>query len=482
MVTPLEVPARGLGGDITGRCSDISDSLDKLHGPEELSQRKSSGHSSSPGDERRGGSDYSFSESTGEHTKLQSHPIDEKQRIVSLDVLRGFAVLGILAMNIQYFSMISVAYWNPTAYGELHGANYLVWLVSHVLTDQKFMTIFSMLFGAGILLMTSRAEVVGTSSARLHYRRMGWLLLFGIAHSYLLWSGDILFTYGMAGLVVYPCRKLSSRILLITGLLIFSVPVVSLTLYGISSEHWSPAQLQAARERLWTSTPEMAAMEIAAYRGGWTEQMRYRVPDSVQMETVVFLAVAFWRVTGLMLIGMALFKLGVFSAGWPRLTYLKLVIIGLFIGIPITLYGTYRDFAAGWDFRYSFFYGVEFNYWASVLVSLGWIGLAMLGCGREALSPVTRRLAAVGRMAFTNYILQTVICTTIFYGHGLGLFGKVQRVQQFAIVVAIWMIQLTVSPIWLRYFLFGPLEWLWRSLNYWTWEPFRRESKMSPIA
>lgn len=119
-------------------------------------------------------------------------PLAEKERIVSIDALRGFALLGILPMNIQYFSMISAAYQNPTAYGDLRGANYWVWLLSHVLADEKFMTIFSMLFGAGILLMTSRIEATGKPSAILHYRRMGWLILFGLAHAYLLWSGDIL--------------------------------------------------------------------------------------------------------------------------------------------------------------------------------------------------------------------------------------------------------------------------------------------------
>jgi uncharacterized membrane protein YeiB len=127
-------------------------------------------------------------------------PVAEKERIVSIDVLRGFALLGILPMNIQYFSMISAAYFNPTAYGDLHGTNYLVWLLSHLLADEKFMTIFSMLFGAGILLTTGRIEAKNGPSAPLHYRRMGWLILFGLAHSYLLWSGDILFSYG----IVWP--------------------------------------------------------------------------------------------------------------------------------------------------------------------------------------------------------------------------------------------------------------------------------------
>src|SRR5208282_185692 len=271
-------------------------------------------------------------------------PVAEKERIASIDVLRGFALLGILPMNIQYFSMISAAYGNPTAYGDLHGANYWVWLLCHVLADQKFMTIFSMLFGAGIFLMTSRIETTGKPSAALHYRRMGWLILFGLAHAYLLWSGDILVAYGMCGLLVYLCRKLRPRTLLVLGLL------------TIASQ---------------------TANEIRAYRGTWTVQMKFRVPDSVQMETIFFVAFTFWRVTGLMLAGMALFKLGVFSAKQPASLYWTMIAVAFCYGIPLTIYGTHRDFAAGWDFRYSFFYGAQFNYWASLLVSLGWVGAVM---------------------------------------------------------------------------------------------------------
>ena len=276
-------------------------------------------------------------------------PVSEEQRIVSIDVLRGFALLGILPMNIQYFSMISAAYQNPTAYGNLTGANYRVWLLCHVLADEKFMTIFSMLFGAGILLMTSRIEAVGKPSALLHYRRMGWLILFGLAHAYLLWSGDILVAYGMCGLLVYLCRRLRPRTLLVLGLLTIAVASASLTSYGAWSQHWSPAQVEVAREQLWMPTTSQVAKEIAAYRGDWTVQMKFRVPDSVQMETIFFVAFTFWRVTGLMLAGMALFKLGIFGAKRPASLYGMMIAVAVCIGIPVTLYGTHRDFSAGWD-------------------------------------------------------------------------------------------------------------------------------------
>jgi uncharacterized protein len=415
-----------------------------------------------------------LTESTEKCARQRPQPVSEKERIVSIDVLRGLALLGILPMNIQGFSMIGAAYFNPTAYGDLHGANYLVWFLSHVLADEKFMTIFSMLFGAGILLMTGRIEAKQRSSAPLHYRRMGWLILFGMAHSYLLWYGDILFSYGLCGMVVYLCRKLRPRTLLALGLLLIAIGSIVLTAYGLWSSHWSAAQLQQAREQMWMPTPHMIAKEVAAYQGSWTSQMSRRVPDSVQMETLFFVAATFWRAGGLMLLGMALFKWGVFSGQRSARLYWGMIAIALLIGIPVTLYGTRSDFASGWDFRYCFFFGTQFNYWASLLVSSGWVGAMMLASKATALFPVTRRLAAVGRMAFTNYIMHSVLCTTIFYGHGFGLFGKVERVGQFAIVLVMWTVQLLLSPIWLRYFFFGPLEWLWRSLTYLRWEPFRR--------
>ena len=123
--------------------------------------------------------------------------------------------------------------------------------------------------------------------------------------------------------------------------------------------------------------------------------------------------------------------------------------------------------------------GSQYNYWGSVLVSLGWVGVVMLACKSGRLAPATAPLAAVGRMAFSNYILQTVICTTIFYGHGFGLFGRVSRVGQIAIVIAVWTVQLIVSPIWLRHFRFGPLEWLWRSLTYRRVQPMIRSEAVS---
>lgn len=400
-------------------------------------------------------------------------PVKEHHRIASLDVLRGFALLGILAMNVQSFSMISAAYFNPTAYGDLTGANEWVWRMTHILVDLKFMAIFSMLFGAGIVLMTSRAESRGQSVAGMHYRRMAWLIVFGLLHAHLLWYGDILYWYGMCGLVVYFFHRLRPCWLLVWGLLSIAVASALMASAGWPMQFWPPEVVEGFTLD-WQPTIEATAEEIAIYQGGWLEQMNHRVPKALEMESSIFFLWALWRVGGLMLLGMALFKLGLFSAERSPACYGTLIAAALVVGVPAIVYGMHRNFALGWDVRYSFFFGAQYNYWASIPVSLGWVGLVMLACRQPGLAPLTRPFAAVGRMAFTNYILQTVLCTTIFYGHGFGFFGHAERVDQIAVVVAVWALLLVISPIWLHYFLFGPLEWLWRSVTYLQRQPLRR--------
>ena len=400
-------------------------------------------------------------------------PITARERIRSLDVLRGVALLGILPMNIQAFSMISAAYVNPTAYGDFHGANYWVWFLCHLLADEKFMTIFSMLFGAGIFLMSSHTEAAGKNPAALHFRRMGWLILFGLLHAYLLWYGDILVNYGLCGLLAYRYRKATPRKLMVYGIAFTAVASLLFFYTAWSIPHWPAHQREAFTQQMWQPTPAMTAEEVAAYRSGWLGEMRQRASDAAVIEFQGFLFLAFWRVEGLMLIGMALFKLGVFSARASARVYWRFMVAAVVVGIPAITYGVYRQVASGWDMRYSFFLASQYNYWASILVALGWVGAAMLLC-QSPLKRFTKPLAAVGRMAFSNYILDTVICTSIFYGFGLGLFGKLSRVQQIEIVFAIWIVQLVISPIWLKYFQFGPLEWLWRSLTYWKRQPFMR--------
>ena len=400
-------------------------------------------------------------------------PVAETARIDSIDVLRGFALLGILVMNVQLFAMPEAAYYNPTAYGDLEGANLYVWLGGRLLADQKFMTIFSMLFGAGIVLMTTRTEARG-ETCPVHYRRMGWLALIGLLHAHLLWAGDILFLYAVCGMLVYPFRGLSPGRLLVVGTA--TVAVASAIFAGLQASlpSWPEEALTEVTLGAWQPTRAIVDDALATYRSGWLEQLPARSAMAFGFETFMLVIWGGWRAGGLMLIGMALFKLDVFSAGRSRRFYGALVAAALVAGIPVEAYGVALDFEFGWALDWSLLQGRQFNYWPSIAVGLGYVGLVMLACRSTALRRVTRPFAAVGQTALSNYLLQTVICTTIFYGHGLGLYGSVDRVGQLGVVLGVWAVQLIASPLWLRRYRFGPAEWVWRSLTYGTRPPLRR--------
>jgi uncharacterized protein len=235
--------------------------------------------------------------------------------------------------------------------------------------------------------------------------------------------------------------------------------------FAWSMPFW-PAESVLELQHEWAPTQEMIQQEVAAYRGEWLEQASYRAPIVLFFQTFVFITNVFWWAGGMMLLGMALFKLGVFSAVRSDRFYVTLIVLAVVVGLPVVMYGVHQNVAAGWEARYGLFVGREYNCWASILVSLGWVSAIMLVCRRNVLAELRRRLAAVGRMALTNYLFQTVICTTIFYGHGFGLFGRVERPGQIAIVLAVLALQLLLSPVWLRFFRFGPAEWLWRAATY----------------
>ena len=406
-------------------------------------------------------------------------PVAPGERIRSLDVLRGFAVLGILIMNVQSFSMPGAAYLNPTAWGDFTGINLAVWMAGHVLADGKFMTLFSILFGAGVCLFAERAQARSGRSAAVHYRRMFWLLVFGLAHAYFLWVGDILVSYALCGCGIYLFRNRSPRRLLVLGIGVFSV---STFLYLFSAWGLSYATPEAAAGVASTWAPNAAAIEaeLAAYQGGWMAQQAARVRSVLEIHTIAFPLLFLWRCGGAMLVGMALYKWGVLSAARSGRFYRRMIVIGMAAGLTAIGAGLWWNFSGDWTWERSFFTGSQFNYWGSTGVALGYLGLVMLAVQKGVFSNLQRRLAAVGRLAFTNYILQTVLCTILFYGHGFGLFGSVERYQQLFVVLAVWLIQLWLSPVWLQRFAYGPLEWAWRALTYWYIPKMRLRESPAP--
>jgi uncharacterized protein len=402
-------------------------------------------------------------------------PVGQAQRIVSIDVLRGFALLGILVMNITAFSGPFAAYLNPRALDE-SANDYSVWLIFHLFADTKMMTIFTLLFGAGIVLMTRRAEArIGRSAGR-HYARMGWLLLFGTMHMVLLWFGDILMMYAICGMIVYLFRRLSIRWLFVIGFVLIALTSMVLVLFGLTYSYW-PDDARADISVMWRPTAAQIAAETALYaQGPYREMVLARGEQAAWKPMFAFVFGFGYRTVGLMLIGMAMYKLGVFHATRSMRTYVRMIIGGFGIGLPIILAGVAAQDYNNWTTRFGFFFGMQFNYWGGLAVATGWIGVVMLACQLQVLAFLQRALAAVGQMALTNYLLDTIVCTTLFYSYGFGWFGSMSRTEVYVVVAVIWCAQLVGSPLWLRYFRFGPAEWLWRALTYWTLPTFRRRS------
>jgi uncharacterized protein len=394
------------------------------------------------------------------------------ERIRSLDILRGVGVLGMLAVHIQLFAFPSLARWNPTAYGDFEGLNWGVWLVTFVLADGKFIAIFAMLLGVSIVMQPGRAGNRPVGAWRAHMRRMAALLVLGLLHAYLLWYGDMLVPLALCGAVVFFARRLPPRWLLILGGLTFATASVLSFALTWSTAHSDPVALAAWREQ-WTPRPSIIGLEIVQYRGGWTEQMAHRVPTALEIQTWYFVTHLVWQMTGLMLSGMALFKLGVLSAARSRRFYQVLGAVGFGTGVLLNSLGLWRSFAMKWDLLDFVIVSQQLHYWGNLFVALGWMAFAMLLCQRGWR---LRSVAAVGRMALTNYLMQTVICTTIFYGHGLGFFGRVDRAGQLVIVLGVWAFQLLASSAWLRYFAVGPVEWVTRWFVFGRRTSFLRSS------
>lgn len=264
------------------------------------------------------------------------HPTQPSERYLSLDMLRGFALFGILAVNIQSFAMIFSSLANPTIFGNLTGLNYWIAMLTNLLASMKFITLFSLLFGAGILLMTQNIERKGGKPVALHYRRMLWLILIGLLHAYALWYGDILVSYGLCGLLVFLFRKMSPRKLLIIGLIGICIASLIFVVLDWSIPYWPEEMVKTSMESLHPNAETITA-EVEAYRGGWWEQMAHRVPLALSFQTGVLLLMVLWRTVGVMLIGIALLKWGIltgrrgtgFEGGFDlKKMYWKFVFIG----------------------------------------------------------------------------------------------------------------------------------------------------------
>lgn len=393
-------------------------------------------------------------------TKL--NPVNINNRIHSIDMLRGFALLGILIMNIISFSNIGIGYVNPTLGAGLEGYNKWIHAFSHLFADMRFMSIFSILFGAGVLLFSDNALKKGRKARKFHYRRMFLLFLFGLIHAYLIWMGDILVMYSICGSMVFLMRNWKIKTLVIVASIFFAVPI----LFSFATYFFTPPDQLQEIFQFWTPSQAEIDEEIVAYRGSYLDQMGPRIASAFQLQTLLFLMEQMWRILSMMMVGMILYRGGVLSAEKDNAFYKRLFTIGMTTGLFISSVGLYRAYAHNWEGIWYMNIGHFYNYIGSFLVALGYIGLVMWWSKSTFLIGFQNKLKAVGRLAFTNYILTSVICTFIFYGHGLGLYATFDRLQQWGVVVLVWLVLLIISPIILKKYKQGPLESIWRKLTY----------------
>jgi uncharacterized protein len=421
-------------------------------------------------------------------------PIAREQRINSLDALRGFALLGILPANVLVFGMHLAAGNDPTVAGGATGLNLFGWLLFRVLIEGKMRALFAMVFGASVILLTSRIEgrSGATAAADIYYRRNLWLLVFGLAHALLLFWGDILYPYALCSLILFPFRRLPAKKLLIIGCLFIAFKTgwsavdayrqlerrnLAAAAAAVEKAGNNPTEEQAlaqkemeAQRKLRKPSPEDLEKDAAKWRGGPLEVIGGRATELAVWHRLAYYDPVYCDIWSMMFIGMGLFQLGVFSAARSYRFYARMAVIGYSIGLPVSSYFAWLSFRSNFD-RTTFLatyvgYDVE-----RLPIALAHMALLMILCKAGTLPWLFSRLAAIGQTALSNYVLQSVICSFVFTGYGLRLYGQLQRYQLYYVVAGCWAVSMAASPVWLRHYWFGPLEWCWRSLTYWKRQP-----------
>jgi uncharacterized protein len=434
-------------------------------------------------------------------------PVNLRERISSIDVLRGVALLGILVLNIEDFAGPDFMHDLPIPY--LFSAhlriNFFVLLMKYMFFEGKMRGLFSMLFGAGVILLTERAEKRGSKDvADIYTRRNMLLMLFGILHGCLLWGGDILFDYGFQALLfLYPLRRLKAKTLLWTGtILSLCVAPLGVIYFFGAGQDWSLSRQAAAIHagekagaalskeqqqtlRQWESRIKKNSMTTAKVQGAIAEATSGYLPNMLSRSEFLF-QTGFAKIhidlmadiLSAMLIGMGLMKMGFFTAELSYGTYWWTAIVGFGISLPLYVVGIWNVYRSG-------FFFLEAEKWLYVPYYIGReagsiaiSAVVLLAVKAGLFRGLQRLLAAVGRTALSNYLLTSVICQTIFVLGPWKLYGKLAYYQQMYVVFGVWLVNLVVSPIWLRYFAFGPAEWLWRSLTYGKRQPLMLTGQM----
>jgi uncharacterized protein len=425
--------------------------------------------------------------------RTMTGPTGNDERLGTLDFLRGWALFGILFMNITGFGL-SHAYYNPTNNGGSTGADLWAWLLVQVGLEGTQRGIFSILFGAGIVLFMRRAEKVDPAGAADIFVRRNLLLVgMGLINAWLLlWTGDILYFYGIIALFCFVFRKLPPRLLIALGVLslLFSAAwAVQESRDALVAHDAARAAQQVAAKGgalsaeqetaidAWTemvaehSPPRsVIAADIAAHRSGWFETLGAVAPDIIH-EQSYSLYRYFTDMFGMMLIGMALFKLGVLTLERKASLYWGMMLCGYAVGLTVNI-------AEGrWMMQHGFsmlsYMQTEVTYdLGRIAMTAGHLGALLLLYRSGAFPWLRHSVSAVGQMALSNYLSHSLICLILFTG--FGLYGQLARHQLYYVVVAICAVQLVVSPLWLRHYRFGPVEWAWRALTYGRKPAFRK--------
>ena len=391
-------------------------------------------------------------------------PVAAGERHMSLDVLRGLGVMGILAVNAVAFAMPMEVYMTPSLSPfPLTGAEGEAWWAVQTFFHFKFVTLFSMLFGVSILLVGG--ERSDKPRGALLRRRLGWLLVFGLAHGLLIWFGDILLLYAVTGFGVLLFRSWKPRTLFIVSTIVILLGSALAVLPMMALEH-APSETRAeVLAQMAMGGPAEVARAITVVKSGLAGAMAENTQAWIKVQ-VMSLTIIIWRTGALMMMGMALYKWGFLTGRAPTWVYGALVALGA-VGLWVTGMESREKLAINFAQPRSngeLQLGFEF---LTLPITLGYASLAILLLKLDIARKLLNPLARLGQMAFTNYIAQSVIMTTIFWGgRGLGYFGDITRVEQWMIVGAIWVLQLIWSPLWLSRFSMGPLEWVWRRLAY----------------
>ena len=439
----------------------------------------------------------------GHGPAVQPTPVTKEDRIGTIDMVRGFALCGILLMNILGFSTDGSTF-EKVIEGPHNNADYITLGAIFTFFDGTMRGLFSMLFGAGMILFTlnKHERDTGPRVADYYYRRLLWLVLFGVFNAFvLLWQGDILFYYGLTGMLLYPFRKSAPKLLITIGLLCFLINsgktywqwtemkdkrIAYLEVVAAEKENRKLTSKQEEAKATWVEMEKGFKMDTARsnrnirkMHSGYPTIFEYFIPNNANGEAWGMYH-GIWDFIGMMFIGMGLYYLGFFSNKISTSTYLMILMLGYTLGITIG-YVTFRDAVSQTDFtKYIDTYRVP--HWVlydlrRLLISCGHAALLMLVYRSKLVPWLMRALANVGQMAFTNYLMQSIMCTLFFYGYGLDYYNKMRVHQVYYVVFAIWIIQLIWSSIWLRYFRFGPFEWVWRSLTYWKRQPMKLSQK-----